>query len=84
MHMDVMEAPNIRWVALASEDEHTGDHDAGDDEHGETYGFGAFRSAVVDGLHGDGKQLSDDMPRWTMSEADLRDLAEYLQSFETP
>ena len=84
MHMEVMEAPNIRWVALAGEDDHTDEHEAGEDQHGGTYGFDAFRAGLVDGLHGDGEQLSDDMPQWTMSEADLRDLAEYLQSFETP
>lgn len=84
MHMETMEAPNIRWIALVGEDEHTDEDDADGDDHSRSYGFEAFRAAVLDGLHGDGEELSEDMPRWTMSEADLRDLAEYLQSFETP
>lgn len=82
MHMDVMDAPNIRWVALDVADEHSGS-DAAEDDHG-GYDLEAFRAAVVDGVHGDGDRLSADMPRWSMSEADLRDLAAYLRSFEEP
>lgn len=35
---------------------------------------------MTEGLHPDGEALSDDMPRWEISEGDLRDLADYLQS----
>ncbi len=82
MHMDVMDAPNIRWVALSDEDhddrvEDTHEQDAG-------YDVDAFRFAVMGGVHRDGEPLSNDMPRWTMSESDLQDLIEYLQTFDEP
>lgn len=75
LHMTRIEAPDIRWSTLASED---GD-DHGDDGHGE-YDIETFRDAVTAGRHPDGSPLSSDMPRWELSEGDLRDLAEYLQS----
>jgi hypothetical protein len=40
------------------------------------------RLAVVAGAHPNGEPLSEEMPRWQMSDADLRDLAAYLQSLE--
>lgn len=87
MHMDLMDAPNIRWEALG---EHGGEHHEDEDETGEAhqdeggYDLETFRTAVTVGRHPDGELLSDDMPRWEISEADLRDLAEYLQSFSAP
>lgn len=83
MHMEVMDAPNIRWVALSAESDHDEDGDEAD-EHDETYGVSTFRAAVIDGVHPDGEPLSDDMPRWQLSEGDLRDLIDYLQSFDAP
>lgn len=87
MHMETMDAPNIRWDALAGhggngEDEHA---DEEEDEHAEAegeYGLETFRLAVVEGQHPNGEPLSEEMPRWEMSDADLRDLAAYLQTFE--
>lgn len=87
MHMDVMDAPNIRWVALSG---HGGEHDGGDGESDEahddeaTYDIDTFRLAVTQGIHPDGRSLGDDMPRWVMTEDDLGDLAEYLQSYTAP
>lgn len=88
MHMEVMDAPNIRWDALAGhgaaaheEDGHAED----EDEHGEEgdgYNPETFRRAVVEGRHPDGEPLSEEMPRWQMGEEDLRDLATYLQSLD--
>jgi hypothetical protein len=84
MHMDLMDAPNIRWEALG---EHGGEPHENEDETAKAhqdegeYDFETFRTAVTEGLHPDGELLSDDMPRWEISAADLRDLAEYLQSF---
>lgn len=78
MHMESMDAPNIRWAALTLDV----DHDEGREESG--YAVSDFRSAVVDGVHGDGEQLSSDMPRWEMSDADLTDLIDYLQSLDGP
>ena len=74
MHMYVMDAPDIRYVELAEEmEEHGG-------AEGEAYDLETFRRAVVDGEHPDGDALSNDMPRWQMSEADLEDLFEFLKS----
>ena len=80
MHMDVMDAPDIRYSALsgdASVEEH------GDDDHANEhnkYDLAAFRLAVVEGKHPDGDNLSRDMPRWLMEDDDLEDLFEYLKS----
>lgn len=82
MHMDIMDAPNIRWVALAAEDGHT--EDDSNERHHDTYDLEAFKGAVVAGVHADGEALSDDMPRWSISESDLQDLVAYLQSFDDP
>ena len=78
MHMQVMDAPDIRWSALAAEDEHKAE-----DEHGEAHaGFDleTFGLAVVEGQHADGQSLNGDMPRWNLSDDDLADLMEYLKS----
>ncbi len=76
MHMTVMDAPDIRISALADAD--GGAHT--EDEHAGGYDLEAFRRAVVEGRHPDGSPLSPNMPRWQMSEADLADLFQYLQS----
>jgi hypothetical protein len=73
MMMTVMDAPDIRYVALSSEmDEHGGE----DFE----YDLATFRKAVVDGRHSDGDSVSPLMPQWKMSDADLADLFAFLQS----
>lgn len=81
MHMQVMDAPDIRYEALSEEgDEHGSE---GGDEHAdahEEYTLEDFRMAVVEGKHPDGEQLNRDMPRWDMSEEDLEDLLEFLKS----
>lgn len=84
MHMETMDAPNIRWVALSSQGDHHEDSTADDEQEDIGYDLEAFRMAVVEGLHPDGSPLSDAMPRWEMSGDDLTDLAEYLQSFPEP
>lgn len=90
MHMAYMDAPDIRWHVLAGEHYHEGaegghQHDDGDKigtEHQHTYSFANFRNAVENGEHPDGDLLSKDMPRWKMSDEDLHDLANYLQSLK--
>jgi mono/diheme cytochrome c family protein len=79
MHMQLMDAPDIRYVALSGE---TGEHGHEEDEHENdhgTYGLDEFRRAVVEGQHPGGEPLSREMPRWQMSEDDLTDLFEYLK-----
>jgi hypothetical protein len=78
MHMNVMDAPDIRYSALSGE--HSDEEDGHSDEHS-TYDIEAFRRAVVDGKHIDGEYLSRDMPRWRMDDDDLADLFEFLKSF---
>lgn len=83
MHGETMSAPNIRWDALAGHGGEDDDHGTADDDHGEEsegYTLETFRMAVVEGQHPDGMPLSEEMPRWQMNDADLRDLAAYLQS----
>jgi putative membrane protein len=84
MHMRVMDAPDIRWSALAgeAEGEHADELDQ-HDEHAEThagYGLENFRMAVTEGRHPNGEPLSSDMPRWNIADGDLEDLAEFLKS----
>lgn len=87
MHMEPMDAPNIRWQALV---EHESDPHEDTTETGPAhdvdigYEFDTFRLAVTEGLHPDGEPLNSDMPRWRMTEADMQDLVEYLQSFPAP
>lgn len=82
MHMQVMEAPDIRYAALISgEDEHEGDGESMEHDQA-VYDLDMFRQAVVEGKHPDGEALSADMPRWEMSDQDLADLFEYLKSMQ--
>jgi hypothetical protein len=85
MHMQLMDAPAITYTALTAEGDAHGDAegDAHTDEHAEEHGsydLEAFRMAVVEGKHPDGKSLSRDMPRWRMNDEDLADLFEFLKS----
>lgn len=75
MHMQQMDAPDIRYEALAGE---AGEH--GEAEHDEEYDLETFRKAVALGQHPDGEMLSRDMPRWQFNDEDLADLFEYLKS----
>ena len=80
MHMQVMEAPDIRYETLnTGEDEHGSSGESMDHGPGE-YDLDMFRQAVVAGKHPDGESLSTDMPRWAMSDQDLAALFEYLKS----
>ena len=78
MHMDIMDAPDIRFDALSDEVE-----DHGEDDHSDTHGeydFEDFYRAVVEGKHPDGEMLSHDMPRWQMNDEDLGDLFDFVKS----
>lgn len=73
MHMQVMDAPDIRYETLNSNEDGM--------EHTQSeYDLDTFRQAVVEGKHPDGEALSTDMPRWAMSDEDLEALFEYLKS----
>ena len=47
-------------------------------------GLDTFRSTVVAGNHINGEPLSSAMPRWDLSDEDLSDLADFLQSTLNP
>ena len=82
MHMQRMDAPDIRWETLSSANH--GGHD-GNDEHSESeiaYDEAAFARAVVDGITPGGITLSHDMPRWRIGEADLQDLVVFLKTLD--
>jgi Cytochrome c len=76
MHMEVMDAPAIYYDALTSmmKEESGGTPAAGG------YTLQDFRTAVIDGKHPDGDQLSADMPRWKMSDQELADLFAFLKT----
>ncbi len=71
MHMQPMDAPDIRYATLAQEE-----HEGGRME----YNLEMFRQAVVLGQHPNGEPLSADMPRWSLSDEDLAALFEYLKT----
>ncbi len=80
MMMQVMDAPDIRWSALAGEMEGANQEEDEHDEAHAEYDLETFRLAVVEGKHPNGKSLSIDMPRWNVSDDDLADMAEFLIS----
>lgn len=80
MHMEIMDAPDIRWSALSGDHHHEEGVEEIKEDHHEGYDFEDFRNAVEFGKHPDGDELGRDMPRWRMSDADLKDLMNYLKS----
>jgi len=86
MHMDVMDAPDIRFQTLRGESDETSDGlENHDDEHAQEhagYDLETFRQAVVEGKHPNGEPLDRDMPRWTIEDDDLNDLFEFIKSLD--
>lgn len=76
MHMEVMDAPAIYYDALNS----MMAEESGSTQAAGGYTLQDFRTAVIEGEHPDGGQLSTDMPRWKMSEQDLADLFAFLKT----
>ena len=81
MHMQSMDAPDIRWSALSGE-HHEEQSNMEENHKHEAYNFEAFRNAVEGGKHPDGDDLKKSMPRWKMSDQDLQDLMDYLKSLQ--
>ena len=81
MHMETMDAPDIRWSSLSS-DHYEVHSDMEKQVDQKTYSFEDFRNAVEGGKHPDGDKLKEDMPRWKMSDQDLQDLMDYLKSLK--
>ncbi len=91
MHMSIMDAPDIRIAALARERHEEADPGMDEvpspeviEDPTQVYTLEDFRRAVVEGLHPDGEPLNPNMPRWILSERDLRDLYNYLASLPYP
>jgi len=83
MHMNVMDAPDIRLSALGDESHNHDDGEANhDDPHKENYDLHTFERAVVYGEHPDGESLSDEMPRWQLDDQNLVDLFSFISSLE--
>lgn len=79
MHMDRMDAPDIRYSALLNDHDDDGDHEE-EEAPMDEYTLDTFRNAVVLGQHPDGDSLDRDMPRWDMNDADLADLLDFLKT----
>lgn len=75
MMMSTFDAPDIRYETLTSE-EH-----GQEDEH-EPWTDGTIKRAITVGFEPDGEPLDEPMPRWTMSEADLDDLLDFLKALD--
>ena len=82
MHMEIMSAPDIRWSALINMQKEEEGHAESDSQEYHKYDFADFKKSVENGQHPDGDKLSTDMPRWKMSDADLKDLMYYLKSLK--
>jgi mono/diheme cytochrome c family protein len=88
MGMQIVDAPDIRWVSIAGEvDEGHGEEEEGhggeEEGHGEEgYDLDLFRMAVVEGKHPNGEPFSVDMPRWNINDEDLEDMVEFLMSLD--
>jgi mono/diheme cytochrome c family protein len=77
MMMGSIKAPDIRWNHLVEEqhlDEHNEEHPA--------YTAESFKRAVTQGLDPSGEELHWMMPRWVMTDTQLDDLIDYLQTVE--
>ncbi len=66
MMMFSFKAPDIRWGALT---------EAG-------YTVDTVKQAITQGLDESGQPLAAQMPRWQMSDSDLNDLVNYLQTLK--
>ena len=79
MMMRVVEVPDIRYETLTSE-EH-GDH--GEEEEGhEPYTDETIKQAITEGVEPGGETLDWPMPRWSMTDADLNDLIDFLRTLD--
>jgi cytochrome c2 len=78
MHMEIMDAPDIRLSTLSS-GQHAQELKA---ESHDRYEFDDFKNSVEYGKHPDGDILSNDMPRWHMNDSDLKDLMNYLETLK--
>jgi cytochrome c553 len=74
MHMETMDAPDIRYSALNSMPDLQGKN--------RSYTLEDFKMEVEGGKDMNGEPLESDMPRWKMSQADLQDLFAFIKSLK--
>jgi mono/diheme cytochrome c family protein len=77
MMMRAFDAPDIRYETLTSEE-----HREEDEHEHEPWTDETIKRAITEGVEPNGKPLDWQMPRWTMSEADLDDLLEFLKRLD--
>lgn len=74
--MGRLDAPNITYKVLTSEET-----DGGEREH-MPFTDALIKRAITRGLEPNGERLSDNMPRWQMSDRDLDDVIVYLKTLD--
>ncbi len=74
MGMQVMNAPGIAYPSLVAMAQQTTGKSS--------YTLDNFRNAVIQGTDVDGSRLSQEMPRWHMSDQDLADLFAFLKTLQ--
>lgn len=79
MHMQAMDAPDIRWDTLSSS-EHGGHDEADEDAEELPYDEETFMRALREGITPGGERLSRNMPQWEMSDEDVEDLIAFLKT----
>lgn len=70
-------APNVTYESLTSEEHYHGDQH---EIHEGKYTDADIKRAIVEGLSPSGKRLNRIMPRWKMTEEELRELLAYLKN----
>jgi cytochrome c553 len=87
MMMTSFTAPDIRWETLTAADH---GHAEEEDDHGQEaaemehppYTEETVARAITEGVNPAGEPLAWPMPRWRMSDEDLNDLIEYLETLD--
>ncbi len=69
---------DIRYKALTGKEKHV--HEGKEAEH--EYTDTLIKRAMTQGVRADGRLLDWTMPRWQMSDADLKELIEYLKALD--
>lgn len=80
MMMRISQVPDIRYDTLTSE-EHGGHEEEGEEGH-PPYTEETIKRAITEGVNPDGEPFDWPMPRWSMSDADLNDLVDFLKSLD--
>lgn len=80
MMMRIIQVPDIRYDTLTSE-EHGGHEEESEEGH-PPYSEETIKQAITEGVNPDGEPLDWPMPRWSMNDADLNDLVDFLKSLD--